>query len=69
METGDVPRAGLCDGIAIGRVGGVTGEMRLNNCCKLAGTGGGGGGGVDEQRGNGGGGMSLNDDGHGDGEY
>ena len=52
-----------------GRAGGVAGEMRLNNCCKLAGTGGGVDG-VDEHLGNGnGGGASLNADGHGDGEY
>lgn len=67
-DTGEVPRAGLCEGRATGRVGGVTGDIRLKSCCRFAGTGGGGGG-VDELRGSGGGGASLRDEGHGDGEY
>lgn len=68
FDTGEVPRAGLCDGRVTGRVGGVAGDIRLNNCCSVAGTGGGVDG-VDEHRGRGSGGASLSADGQGDGEY
>lgn len=58
LETGDVPRAGLCEDRPPGRVGGVAGEIRFSSCD----------GGVEEHRGGGGGGASLKVDGHGDGE-
>lgn len=69
FDTGDVPRAGLCDGKATALVGGAPGEIRLNNCCRLGGTGGGVGGVDDVHLGNVGGGKSPIVDGHGDGEY